>query len=367
MPWKRPARRSPVAAATLVLALAGSQVGCSRTTAPAATEGAPATSHPPGFAIEEGGAGRAAGPNPVRMEPLPVGEGDSWGVAISPDGKYLAAGYIVGEGDAGGVVLWDASTRRRLTGGPLAVPEGGVSEVAFGADGRTLAAGYGDKAGRGGVVLWDAATHRRLADGPLGVPEGTVTGMAFTPDGKMLAAGYGVEGGGGVVLWDLATHRRRADGPLAVPEGGVLGVAISPDGRTLAAGYGDKAGRGGVVLWDTATRRRRTDQPLAVDHGSVTAVAISTPDGTTLAAGYGGVKAAVAAAWQRCGTRPRSGVAPRHLWTWMRVLSRAWRSAPTARPSPPDTMTAWAATPASAAWCCGTSPRDGGEPTTFSP
>jgi WD40 repeat protein len=86
--------------------------------------------------------------------------------------------------------------------------------VAFSPDGRTLAAGYG--AAVGGVVLWDAAARRRLSDDPLPVKEGFVGSVAFSPDGRTLAAGYGAEGYdnavGGVVLWDvdLESWQRRA-------------------------------------------------------------------------------------------------------------------------------------------------------------
>ena len=62
-------------------------------------------------------------------------------------------------------------------------------------------------------------------------------------------------------------------------------MAFSPDGKTIAAGYRVDDGGGGVVLWDAATRKRLADEPLAVKEGT----------------------------------------------------SRAWPSAPTARPSRPDT------------------------------
>src|SRR5208337_1337952 len=83
---------------------------------------------------------------------------------------------------------------------PLPVKEGNVEGVAFSPDGKTLAAGYG-----GGVILWDVAARRRLAEDPLPVKEGNVWGVAFSPDGKTLAAGYRVFGFrvdavGGVVL-----------------------------------------------------------------------------------------------------------------------------------------------------------------------
>ena len=187
----------------------------------------------------------------------------------------------------------------------LHIEEGAVSGVAFSPDGKTLAAGYGGGCGGGGVVLWDVAARKRLADDPLPVKEGHVRGVAFSPDGKTLAAGYGVGvgGGGGVVLWDVAARKRLADDPLPVKEGYVRGVAFSPDGKTLAAGYGVGVG-GGVVLWDVAARKRLADDPLPVKEGYVSGVAFS-PDGKTLAAGYGGASAA--AGWC-CGTWPRGSV-----------------------------------------------------------
>ena len=131
---------------------------------------------------------------------------------------------------------------------PLPVKEGSVSGVAFSPDGKTIAAGYyfggvfsGGGDGGGGVVLWDVAARERLSDDPLAVTEGSVKGVAFSPDGKTIAAGYDGRDGG-VVLWDVAAQRL-ADASLAVTEGSVTGVAFSPDGKTIAAGYDGRARR----------------------------------------------------------------------------------------------------------------------------
>ena len=256
-------------------------------------------------------------------ERLPVPEGGVGGVAFSPDGKTLAAGYmgVAGSGVGGGVLLllWDAAARTWLVEEHLPVPEGGVGGVAFSPDGKTLAAGYmgvaGSGVGGGGTVgrgrahaagrgalgrvrgwgwegglqprrhdpgrgvhgrrrercrrgvlllLWDAAARTWLVEERLPVPEGGVEGVAFSPDGKTLAAAFTPDGkalfsraGGGrpqifsgVVLWDVAT-RTRLKGPLKVSGWGCGGVAFSPDGKVLAAGFGDCFGSGsGVMLWD---------------------------------------------------------------------------------------------------------------------
>ena len=248
---------------------------------------------------------------------LPLPEGRVAGVAFSPGGGTLVAGFaVIGHGSADGVVLWDAVVRERLVKGQLPVPEGRVVGVAFSPDGGTLAAGFsrgvviggeglydrvgispdgkafgvGFGRGGGGVVLWDTVTRKRLAEGPLSVPDGHVAGVAFSPGGKTLAAGFVVlGGGGGVVLWDAASRRLLAEKPLPVPEGPVAGVAFSPDGKTLAVGFGrvaDGVNGGGVTLWDAAARERLPGGLLPVPEGHVTGVAFS-PDGGTLAAGVG--------------------------------------------------------------------------------
>ncbi len=220
-------------------------------------------------------------------EPLAVTEGSVNGVAFSPDGKTLAAGY--GGLNGGGVVLFDADGRKRRAKDALAVTEGSVNGVAFSTDGKTVAAGYGAGVGVGvgGVVFFDADSRKRRAQDSFAVTGGHVFSVAFSTDGKTVAAGYGAAGiVGGVVLFDADGRKRRAEKPLAVGEGSVSSVAFSTDGKTVAAGYG--AGGGGVALFDTADRKRLAEEPPAVTEGSVNGVAFS-PDGKTVAAGYGSV------------------------------------------------------------------------------
>ncbi len=176
-----------------------------------------------------------------------MAEGYVRGVAFSPDGKILAAGFgKVPPGDPrghslpwgdssrgfGGVVLFDTTTRQRLHAKPLPVTEGEVFGVAYSPDGQTLAVGYGKVSG-GGVVLFDTTTRQRLQPGLLPVPEGEVWSVAFSPDGKILAAG---DGSGGVVLFDLTTRQRFYPGELSLNPGDVSSVAFSPGGKTLAVG-----------------------------------------------------------------------------------------------------------------------------------
>jgi WD40 repeat protein len=205
----------------------------------------------------------------------------------------IAAGYSCKDG-SGGVVLWDVAARNRLIHEPLAVKTvdiEGTAGVAFSPDGKTIAAGYNGH-DDDGVVIWDVAARKRLGDLPLAVKEGYVTSVAFSPDGKAIAAGYrvAVRNGGGVVIWDVDSRKRLDDVPLAVKEGGVRSVAFHPDGKMIAAGYhytGPAFGDFdcGVVLWDMATRNRLIDEPLHLDPGGAVCVAFS-PDGKTIAVGY---------------------------------------------------------------------------------
>ena len=117
------------------------------------------------LSMSEGGIVEEVGrPDPIDQPgvPLPAIEGGITGVAFSPDGAILAAGYA-----PGGVVLWDVAARRRILGDPLSVPELGVSGVAFSPDGRTLAAGYSQlTGGRDCLVPWDLDldSWQRLAE-----------------------------------------------------------------------------------------------------------------------------------------------------------------------------------------------------------
>jgi len=158
------------------------------------------------------------------------------GLAFLPDGRTLAAGASDGR-----VVLWDVATGRessRFDRG-LRYP---VNGMAVSADGRYLAAAGG--LGAGAVSLWDLGSGRPVSP-PLNAAGGEP--VAFVP-GRAVLAARGKSLASGVDLIDLASGRALT----VVPAAWVRGLAVSPDGRFVAAG-GDE---GFATVWEAATGRR---------------------------------------------------------------------------------------------------------------
>jgi len=188
------------------------------------------------------------------------------GVAFSPDGDLVAVGLGETNIGSGRVLLWDASTGRRVgTLGELEPPgQDELVDIAFSGDGAMLAAASLD----GEARVWDLASGKRRLTLPV---RGLVTSVAFSPDGKLLAT---AGSDGTVRVWDVSTGAEVHT--LAGHLGAVLSVAFSPDGRRLATAGFDNTAR----LWDVSTGR---EVLVLTGHTlGLTEVAFS-PDGTRLA------------------------------------------------------------------------------------
>jgi WD40 repeat protein len=211
-------------------------------------------------------------------------------LAISPDGKFLAAG-----GTDAVVRVWSVADQQ-----PAAVLRDHtdwISGVAFSPDSKLLATGSADKT----VRLWDTATWKQTLQlpGPGGTPPTeAVTGVAFAPEGDMLAFTVNGPEERAIRLWrpgnanapaltrafDMGTclplavtfelqpsHSRMVVGCTdktvrVVGTGGnvistlsghtdwVYAVAASPDGQRFASGSGD----GSVKVWAAAGKLLNT-------------------------------------------------------------------------------------------------------------
>jgi WD40 repeat protein len=232
--------------------------------------------------------------NEVRQISLP----DDWvtacSLALSPDGKVLAAaaeglpnfavwdvptGKLIDENDtAGGAVTIDGSGKKLITGGPVFLwhtvrrevvfAMGGANHhataVAISADGKTVAC---NSARDERIRLFDAETseERILAGGH----NGPVQAVAVAPDGRLVFTASAHEHT--VQVWDAQTWAPVRLLPLrdvvSRNDFGPSSFAVAPDGKTLlAAGH----------RWETATWRRL---PELVD----VKLAAYAPDGRTLA------------------------------------------------------------------------------------
>jgi WD40 repeat protein len=178
------------------------------------------------------------------------------GVALSPDGRWLACGTLEQE-----VRVWDTATWRQRW--RVKTDSGHVSAQAFSPDGNTLATG-GPR-----LRLWDAATGRllRVIDGS----SGAMRLAAFSPDGKRVAtAGWQAT----LHFWDAATGRavRAFEGH----DRAVWAGAFAPDGRALATVSDEPF----IHLWDLSAGRERR---LAFGTKGLRSVAFA-PDGKALTA-----------------------------------------------------------------------------------
>lgn len=163
---------------------------------------------------------------------LRVPTGAVHGVAVSPDGTYLAA-----TGTAQEIVVWNTRTGTKMT-----LPLGADGEaVAFSPDGRTLAAASDD----GLITLWNTATGHRLRSLSSQQP---VFAIAFSPTGRLLASGGGDQR---VTIWSVGSGRRMRE--LTGDTDQINAVAFSPDGTEVASGGNDDL----INVWDVASAHRR--------------------------------------------------------------------------------------------------------------
>jgi len=230
-------------------------------------------------------------------------EGRIYAIAISPDGRIIAAGGWTGEQGDRAIYLFDRESGlilRRITGLPAS-----LCRLAWSPNGKLLAAGLSSQ----GIWVYRVAdyslwgTDRDYRSGSYGAAfspdsqrlvttcyDGSVRlydtsegvrlvrsrkaalaphAVAFSPDGKQIAVGHMDRPAVDV----LAAEDLALQSSLTAPPGNSVSldaVAWSPDGRYLyAAGrYADLAGQRLLVRWEQRTKAPRAEFPAA--RGAIT-------------------------------------------------------------------------------------------------
>jgi WD40 repeat protein len=244
-----------------------------------------------------------------RTDRLTMLGSNHWAVALSPDGRWLAAGSTTGT-----VTIWDWTARRIITN--FTIPFDWFGRLRFSRRGGFLLAGtvlgnYQAGNYKANWRIWRAEDWQEV---PL--PASLVEGLFavdLSPDEQLLAGGYD---NGAVRLWNFpgcllqaafTNHSAGVNGVLFSPDGwtlsstaddgkvrfwdvsagrelgpfpgltGEYGVAFSSDGRRLVTGSG--SGKEPVKLWDLATHR----ELLALQGQGQYFVGLGfSPDGNTL-------------------------------------------------------------------------------------
>jgi WD40 repeat protein len=155
-------------------------------------------------------------------------------LALSPDGKLLAAGHFAVVNGPGTVRLWDVEKGteiRTMSGHELE-----ITSIAFSADGKLLLSSSFDKT----VRLW------RVADGKevkcLKGHTNRIEGAAFTPDGQQIVS-CGAEQDPAVRLWDASSGKQLGESEQV--DGGFLSITALPDNRHALTTGKD----GAIRLW----------------------------------------------------------------------------------------------------------------------
>ncbi|GGL13543.1 hypothetical protein Sme01_69900 [Sphaerisporangium melleum] len=214
---------------------------------------------------------------PRRTATIDYGAGTIYGLAFSPDGRWLATGdgniddYLDG---VDSVRLWDISTptRPRLVT-TLIGHTNFVYGLVFSPDGSLLLSAANDTT----VRVWDVhdPAKARLVR-VLTEHTGGVNDVGFLRDGSKV---YTASKDGSVRLWDAAGLARPGGvASFTTAEDTLRDVAFSPDGRTLAVAAMDGTAR----IWSVADRRRPVSRRTLLAHDDWVNSVVFSPDGRRL-------------------------------------------------------------------------------------
>lgn len=200
-----------------------------------------------------------------KLAALPSGHAPAAALALSTDGRWLAAG-------AGSrVVVRDVSVKEMPVVATLEGHKDVVQSLAWNGDGTRLAAG-----GYRSVRVWNSADWK-LAHTLAAPLEGRVTALTFLPDNSTLVAADGATGVKGV-LHRWKTGEAKPAQTVEAHADNVLSLVVSKDGRQIATGGADNLAK----VWDAATLKEIAKIEGHVGH--VTALAFNH-DGKWLATG----------------------------------------------------------------------------------
>ena len=197
-------------------------------------------------------------------------------LALSPDGKLLAAGPYHEGFDGHAIGLWDLASRKealRCIGHKYDAHSSHINQMPIGwsADGKTLVSSdFNDQT----IRLWDAATGKQRR--AINAKQDLLTSVVLSPDGKIVAAG-GFKNGA-IHLWSADTGKELRS--IATPQRLVATLAFSPDGSFLASG----GFWGTIILWEPVTGRLLRQWDTKTNWTSELAFA---RDGRTLVSGHG--------------------------------------------------------------------------------
>jgi WD40 repeat protein len=163
-------------------------------------------------------------------------------VAFSPDGRYYASSYKIGEGSGQCTVnLWDTKTGD--VANSIISDNYKVKSLTFTPDGEFIVISFeGNKGSADSIVFFDADTgtiHKTL-DGI------SAFKLQFSQDGSILAGENGNEKG--LLVWDTSTYDvvgRFSD--IGLP----YDVSLSPDGKFLMA-----IDPSALIVWDISSKKQ---------------------------------------------------------------------------------------------------------------